>query len=391
MNKITLLTYRKDSGPSGGPGGVLHVQKQILGEADSDYSYEYHFMPEEQPAGCRATFFERALQKAGFGPFNAGAIPFAYKIGRNRSNQLFVTHDMGSAVGLALAGANYILAYHQQGSLANEHKSLHGGIKLKNIICFGILEAVAFKGAILTVFPSQGALVEVCNQSNALRKWLIRHGADRAKIINNTITENVAPPDIEQIRFLDPIPKNKLVLLSVGALTEVKGIDRIPALLGSFKQAGLENWVWVCIGTGPLEQRIRNECQSHNISAQCIFITDRIHHASLLKVYARASIYIMLHRLSIFDFATLEAMRAGCALVLSNSSGNTDFDRADNIVFWDGDNTKTARSITSQYKRLGDLNQKTFSSEFSPAVFKERYKRVFNDAFRILSLAGNMK
>lgn len=41
----------------------------------------------------------------------------------------------------------------------------------------------------------------------------------------------------------------------------------------------------------------------------------------------------MLHRISIFDFATLEAMSQHSAIILSKIGGNLDFDMNSNIIF----------------------------------------------------------
>lgn len=84
----------------------------------------------------------------------------------------------------------------------------------------------------------------------------------------------------------------------------------------------------------------------------------------------------MLHRKSIFDLATLEAMKAGCALILSRLEGNLEFNVCNNVLFAD---TDKAYINLDEINKLKELNKIAFNKFFSNKNFKEEYEAVIQD------------
>ena len=89
----------------------------------------------------------------------------------------------------------------------------------------------------------------------------------------------------------------------------------------------------------------------------------------------------MLHRLSIFDLATLEAMSQSSAIVLSDVGGNIDFNVENNVILVSPVNYMAAaiKLANSNVKELKALNYKVFSNYFSPNNFKLYYEKLLNN------------
>ena len=78
----------------------------------------------------------------------------------------------------------------------------------------------------------------------------------------------------------------------------------------------------------------------------------------------------MLHRISIFDIATLEAMKAQCSLILSEVGGNIDFNKNDNVIF--SKNAETCNMLFTNnvfLNEMKDRNLRVFHKYFSPINF----------------------
>ncbi len=86
----------------------------------------------------------------------------------------------------------------------------------------------------------------------------------------------------------------------------------------------------------------------------------------------------MLHRISIFDLSTLEVMRKGKAIVLSNVGGNPEFNRKGNIILCDGPK-QAATAFPVDLKSLGSLNKEVYERCFSNEIFKKSYLEIFED------------
>jgi hypothetical protein len=80
----------------------------------------------------------------------------------------------------------------------------------------------------------------------------------------------------------------------------------------------------------------------------------------------------MLHRISIFDMATLEAMSYGLALIFSDVGGNLDFNKDDNVIFICGDeySSATDKLLSANLRELGDKTKDVYEKFFSPNSFK---------------------
>lgn len=369
---VTCIAFRKDRGPTGGPGGVLHIMKRVLGSDAEGLSFRYLFQPEHLPSWI--VFFGRLLGAAGFRTDNATAALYAYFFYAKIPSDIFVVHDVGTAAGLALAKKKYFLIYHQQGTPFAEQQSFRSKKSLRHEIALGYIERLAFGHAKALGFPSHGALKLIEETSAAFRGWQVRTGSQSTFVLHNTILEDTDTPSAADQAVLDSIKAEGRLLISVGALTDAKGVDRVPLLLNELNKLD-GKFHWVAVGHGKLEKKIRDLLDLYGLSSKATIITAPIQHAALLKLFDRADGYVMLHRTSIFDFATLEAMRAGCPPILSDIGGNLDFLKNDNVTLVKGEDWKeAARSIAGlDLESLRERNRQCFAEYFSPRKFRENY------------------
>ena len=80
---------------------------------------------------------------------------------------------------------------------------------------------------------------------------------------------------------------------------------------------------WILCGSkGEARQKILDEVKKYGLEDGFIHIDFKMPQAELSFFYGLADYYIMHHRISIFDLATLEAMSFGLIPVLSPVGGN---------------------------------------------------------------------
>ena len=95
---------------------------------------------------------------------------------------------------------------------------------------------------------------------------------------------------------------------------------------------------------------------------------------------------MMLHRTSIFDLATLEAMNEGCLVVLSRTGGNIEYNVCGNILFQDEDWMPAVLDNEGRAS-WGRKNMEAFVSHFSPDEFARRYER----AHQLMAMAKGLR
>ena len=92
-----------------------------------------------------------------------------------------------------------------------------------------------------------------------------------------------------------------------------------------------------------------------------------------------SDVYIMLHRISIFDLATLEMMNYSKTVVLSNIGGNPEFNKENNIILWKGNNKTTAKTIlNTNLEKKGKLNKQIYDKYFSHTPYKKQYSKLID-------------
>lgn len=352
--KLVFCADRPDMGPSGGAAGVMYLLRKYLIVDDRDMQIEYLYR-------------------------NNGRTRFIFDLLRKRfkeHNNYYLCHEPDAAAILSLLGAHYSMIYHQQGPIVQEYINHTEKTSTFKIFKKKVIEKLAFRGADTVYFPSSGAADVYFRSKFAQVK---REHVSIGKPLYNTINldEEVIPlPDVK----VDP---ECITFLSVGTMSKLKGQDLTFEFIKSYLTKTNMNIRWITVGSGLINSDINEkgvELQRSNSRFKYIHF-DKIPHGSVLYLDSISDVYIMLHRSSIFDLATLEAMNSSCAVILSSIGGNLDFNANDNCILVDIENIQNGVDtfIKQDIKTLKHKNKQTFDNYFSPKSFSRRYTEILKD------------
>jgi glycosyltransferase involved in cell wall biosynthesis len=159
------------------------------------------------------------------------------------------------------------------------------------------------------------------------RKFLFRRG------IRNIIK---IPNGVDTSKFKLRL-KNKISdmfkILYVGALTYVKGVDRLVKLILKVNKARIFNKVeFIIVGDGPLTPYIMKLANKFNN----IKYLGRISNDTILaQIYSSANVFVNLSRHEEFSIAPLEALSAGTPVVAFNTPGIREYAKEPSVKLVD--------------------------------------------------------
>lgn len=370
IDLVHTITYRVFS-PEGGKGGgsaVQSCQEILLKTKYKNVNLKYTYFSDNK------YFQDWKTRIADLW----GAAYFAIINTKNESNTVYITHDYGTGFGLALLGKKFIYISHLQGPRVEEKINFNEYISIfeKNIIRF--CEKYVFKKALYVCFPSNGASEYYFHSKY---KSIDRKNARIGPVLYNTIYVSPQPVPIKEIIE----NKNILTFYSVGALTVAKGIDQLPLFFENFLTVYDKEVRWIIIGDGPLKETIQSKINEitkkfNNIS---VILKESCSYPEIRYISEISDIYLMFHRISIFDLATLEAMKSGKCIVLSNKGGNNDFDKDSNIIFHKGDLNQTVKNIINiDINIMKKKNLDVYNKYFSNKCFIDSYHNVIDDLLK---------
>ena len=366
---IVFAAFRENKGASGGPGGI-----NSLIEMNLKNNNNYKFVFRENHSKNNITIFNITNYMSSK-LFKINLVDkLALKIYKKNLSmidpKLIVAHDIDTAIIALKLSIRYILVYHQQGSLKSEYQSLSN--KKPSLISrykYDFKENLAFLNAKKIVFPSKGALktyLETCSSKN---KTTISDNFDKVEIIYNS---SKIPDKSEVIGEIKNLPKNKIIFLTVSSISYFKNVTAIPEYLS--KNAYKLDFLWIIVGRGPLINLLNQEIERNNIADRTIVINRKLSQNQLKSIYDIADFYIMLHKKSIFDMATLEAMSMSCIPILSRVGGNLEFNIENNVLYDDVFNqSEVTEKFIGNYKAL---NFEIYNKFFSNKVFINNYLRL---------------
>lgn len=378
-NKITAvkgITYRPHAphGGRGGGGAVLSAMNEIIRNQVNDLPMTYSYSERD---GIWHTLKNRYFSYHNYNRFinpNShllplyAAIAFAIEKTKNEQGKLYVCHEYATAYGLALMKKRYILVIHSQGTRVDEKITLGEKLEKSEIKIISECEKVAIENAIYVSFPSEGA-----KNIYFSSKYNKASSKNVGPTLYNTIYVDRKPVPINSITR----DNDTITFISVGTTTEAKGQDQVCGFFESLLQNETEKRIrWICVGKGPLrEQIIQRATKLQDGYKNFEFVEfEKIDFAQVQYLYTISDIYLMMHRVSIFDLATLEAMKHGCAVMLTDVGGNKEFNKCENVVFVDKA-AKTALPFLNEenLKELKAKNLYAYNNYFSKQCFKDSY------------------
>lgn len=370
IKRVHCLTYRVFApyGGKGGGAGVLSTQKIILGNSYDNMPIYYDFIEENRYSKQRPNLWD----------IFAGAY-FAIQKTKHESDAVYITHDYGTAFGLALMNKKYAMICHAQGP--NLEERINYGFPTnfweKRIVKF--CEGYAFRHATQMCFPSNGAKEYYFNSKyRSCNKNQVKLGP----IMYNTLYADAYAQKVEGLSK----DNNQLTFLSVGQLTTAKGIDQCCDFFKELLNKNQKDKIrYIIVGDGILKDEIIGNFQkladkNNNFS---YIHYKRLTYNEISYVQDIADVYIMLQRISIFDLATLEVMRKSKAVILSNVGGNPEYNKDNNIILYDNPHNAVEKFLSSDIAKLGAKNKKVYDNFFSPKCFTQLNHHLIDEIIRM--------
>lgn len=383
VTKIHCLTYRPEApnGGRGGAGAVVSAMKKILGEHLGKYDMVYSFSEKDGVWHTKKNrYFNAQKFPVIFSEKSSlimlwSAMAFAREL-TSKESAVYVTHEYGTAYALSLLRKKYVLVIHSQGPRLEEKDKLGEGVSWIGRKIITYCEKKAIEGAYKTYFPSVGARDSFFN-STYCHLQLDKLNVGRP--LYNTL---YCEPELEAVDSVFLNSNTNIKFLSVGTCTEAKGFDQSIDFLTSVVKATNKEIYWIWIGKGPLEEEVEEKAEKlAKSSSNFHFVHYRsLPYAQVQYCMTKADIYLMLHRKSIFDLATLEAMRASCALVLSPIEGNLEFNVCENVIYKNPNDPLDLEKLNID--ELKDLNRKAYEQAFSNTNFKQQYTEIIEELAR---------
>lgn len=374
--KIHCLTYRPraKNGGRGGAGAVQSAIQQIVGtKCDGiDINYTYSEQDGVWHSEKNKFFTKKRFPKI----YNSGTqlmqlwanMVFVFDKARNE-NAVYITHEIFTAYSLALLKKKYVLVVHSQGSKIHEMTAL--GERTSPIQKYIIerCEKLALQGAYKVYFPSEGARISYLKDTNYSGTNVCNQP------LYNTVYAHPEPVPFSNLER----DEEYLTFISVGTLTKSKGQDQTLDYIAKFTKQTNKKVRWICVGRGPLKDLILKKATEYTekINNFEFIYLEKVPYPSVRYLLSISDIYVMLHRVSIFDLATLEAMENGLMIILSETGGNKEFNVYSNILF-EKEKINLTQTLLEDYKHRSIEAFKFFNND----AFKSTYSTVLKDALK---------
>jgi len=268
--------------------------------------------------------------------------------------------------------------YHWQWSLFNEHKDLlqvKGTLLLKNFL--ENIEYSIYKNVSKIWFPSLWAYDALLNTTtnNKIIK-LLNNRYKEVFIFYNWINKT---PKIKHNKDLEKhLLKEWYNFVTISSLNNAKWVDRIPQFLWELKKKWIK-FSWTLVWKGELSNKIKQEIKENNIYNESNIFEQWFPKEDILGLLSKTDFYILFHRFSIFDLATLEAMNYWNTPILSNIWWNKEVIIKNNWLLINENNFNNIDSFkkfinNNNLKKLKTLNKWIIENNFSEENFIKKYQ-----------------
>lgn len=302
---------------------------------------------------------------------------------RFTDNDIYLFHDVFSAyVFISIFKVTRtLLIYHQQGTLYKEwvyfNKSHDEEMKkIMDEIMSSTMKTVKY-----VAFPSNGAKESVIESDptfgellNSLETKVLYNGCESPDKVETSM-------EIVDQTILKIQEGTEPVFITVAALNEAKGVERIPSFLADVK-AKYGPIRWIIVGDGVKGNELEDGIHQYGLDDNVIWIKERIPHDDIQALFMNSDFYILAHRYSIFDFSTIEAMHYGNIPILTPVGGNKEIITQDNGIFIndlsscvDFDNFVDTHDLNEMKIKNKNIAQEMFSDK----AFLAGYKKVIEE------------
>lgn len=291
-----------------------------------------------------------------------------------KDDDVFICHDfrMARAFVKKFKFRNCALVYHMQGSIYFEWNA-ETGINSKRMKNYYNKTFKEILGHIKYLcFPSKGTEESLIDSEPAI-----------ANVVKNTrrkyLYNGVDCPDISCKKVADWIDEicsmSCFKFVTVANLNAAKAVERIPQYLASIKQTGI-SIKWILVGNGVKAGEVDREIRKYGLEDDVIWEKKGVPHNELMELFSITDFYILLHKYSIFDLSTLEAMHYGNIPILTPVGGNKEIIIENNGLFVS--NFSDASSFinlvnSDDFESMKEKNSEIQRSQFDDRAFLRRY------------------
>lgn len=185
----------------------------------------------------------------------------------------------------------------------------------------------------------------------------------KAILIPNFVDTNIFYKDDSNSNLLTDINEN--ILLFVGRLEEVKGLELFVDTLVEINNREPGNWKGVFVGRGTYEYEIKNYISKKLVDDLFYFAGPVFKQDELRKIYNKASVLMIASYYEGIPMAILESLACGTPVISTNVGGINEFisDNKTCIVLTERDSSRFANSIIQILEKKEDfINDFKFSA-----------------------------
>ena len=221
-------------------------------------------------------------------------------------------------------------------------------------------------------FPSKGTEESLLDSEPSAIRDVKK--PERKYLYNGVNCPDVDPGNLVRwVKEIRDLPCIKLA--TVANLNAAKAVERIPEYLDAIKKAGIA-FKWILVGNGIKAAEVEQQVEKYKLGNDLIWKRNGVPHDELMQLFSVTDFYILLHKYSIFDLSTLEAMHYGNIPILTPVGGNkeviidgngifvSDFRKADSFI---------ALVRNGKTELLKAKNAEIQNSKFDDRAFLQRY------------------
>lgn len=289
-------------------------------------------------------------------------------------DDVFVFHDfrIARAYIRKFSFKNCAFVFHMQGSIYYEwHAETGIDSELMHNCYNNIFSEICDKIRYLC-FPSRGtetSLLEsepyVADDIRKVEKIYLYNGVDCPEVDYENLESWV-----NEIRELVCFK-----MVTVANLNAAKAVERIPQYLDAIKKSGIP-FKWILVGNGVKAVEVERQIKKYGLDNDVIWKRDGVEHEELMQLFSVTDFYILLHKYSIFDLSTLEAMHYGNIPILTPVGGNKEVIIDNNGLFVSKFDDASSFIELVKSGQIDDIKKKNSDIQnnfFNDRAFLQRY------------------
>lgn len=263
-----------------------------------------------------------------------------------------------------------------------------------NIWAAGVLARISRRPVILRlmgVYPAMRSALRGSRPAHMVLRWCYRapysavictqDGSGVEPWLRNAISKSVplhtllngvdiVSPSVKS-KALQRLPSQRCIVMFLGKIEDAKGAPEFVNAFLDARSMAPGRFHALIVGTGSRLDDLMKRVKEHSAVEDFTFI-ERLTHEEVSAALARADIYVSLNRLGNLSNANLEAMRAGCCMVIPSSQCDTSVDVItdelipDDAVF----RIPSVDDVAALTKALIDLSEQTAKREVMGKTIK---------------------